>query len=75
MTNIKVKSTIVGGIGIVSFLYLINPGLGIFEFIPDMIPFIGNLDEGAASFFLLSSLAYFGIDLRNVFGTQLKKKN
>jgi len=75
MTNLKLKSTLVGFIGIISFLYLVNPGLGVFEFIPDMIPFIGNLDEGAASFFLLSALAYFGIDLRNIFGTQLKKKN
>jgi hypothetical protein len=71
----KLKPAIIGLIGIISFLYLVNPGFGIFEFIPDMVPFIGNLDEGAASFFLLSVLAYFGIDLRNVFGTQLKKKN
>jgi len=71
----KLKSGIVGLIGLISFLYLINPGLGVFEFIPDMIPFIGNLDEGAASFLLLSALAYFGVDLQNVFGTKLKKKN
>jgi hypothetical protein len=71
----KYKSVIVGLIGMISFLYLINPGLGVFEFIPDMVPFIGNLDEGAASFLLLSALAYFGIDLRNVFGTKLKKNN
>lgn len=71
----KYKSVIVGSIGLISFLYLINPGFGFFEFIPDMIPFVGNLDEGAASFFLLSALAYFGMDLRNVFGTQLRKKN
>lgn len=70
----KLKSIIVGSIGIISFLYLINPGLGVFEFIPDMIPFIGNLDEGAASFFLLSALTYFGVDLQSVFGTQLNKK-
>jgi len=55
-------------IGILSFLYLINPGLGIFEFIPDNVPFIGNLDEASATFLLLSTLAYFGIDIRNFFG-------
>jgi len=71
----KLKPAIVGLIGIISFLYLVNPGFGIFEFIPDVVPFIGNLNEGAASFLLLSALAYFGIDFRNVFGTQLNKKN
>jgi hypothetical protein len=30
-------------------IYLLNPGLGIFEFIPDNIPLIGNLDEGGAA--------------------------
>jgi len=62
------KKSVVAVIGFISFLYLINPTLGMFEFIPDNIPFIGNLDEATASFLLLSSLAYFGIDLRNIFG-------
>lgn len=70
---VKIKSIIVGAIGIISGLYLINPGFGVFEFIPDAIPFIGNLDEGMAAFLSLSALAYFGVDLRNVFGTKLKK--
>ncbi len=52
---------------ILSFLYLLNPTLGIFEFIPDNIPFIGNIDEGAAVFLILSALKYFGHDVRNVF--------
>lgn len=69
----KIKSIIVGAIGTISGLYLINPGFGIFEFIPDAIPFIGNLDEGLATFFLLSTLAYFGVDLQNIFGTKFKK--
>lgn len=62
-------------IGILSALYLLNPGFGIFELIPDAVPFVGNLDEGTAAFLLLSSLAYFGIDLRNVFGTWNSRKN
>jgi uncharacterized membrane protein YkvA (DUF1232 family) len=33
------------GAGIV---YLLNPGWGIWEFIPDNIPGFGNLDEAAA---------------------------
>lgn len=41
--------------GIIYFLSLLgvvcllNPGWGILELIPDNIPFIGNLDEGAAT--------------------------
>lgn len=67
------KKIIVGSIGVLSFLYLVNPGMGIFEFIPDTIPFIGNLDEASATFLLLSCLAYFGIELRDVFGTPKTK--
>ena len=29
-------------------VYMLNPGSGIIEIIPDNIPFIGNLDEGGA---------------------------
>jgi len=68
------KKALVGVVGVLSALYLINPGFGVFEFIPDNIPLFGNLDEGGASFLLLSALAYFGVDLRDVFGKE-KKKN
>ena len=34
-------------------LYLLNPGWGVFELIPDNIPLFGNLDEGAATMLLL----------------------
>ncbi len=62
------KKSVVAVIGILAFVYLINPGFGIFEFIPDNIPLIGNLDEATATFLLLSALAYFGVDLWDVFG-------
>lgn len=68
------KKAIVAIFGILSGLYLVNPGFGIFEFIPDGIPFIGNLDEVTASFLLLSALSYFGIELRDVFGKPRGKK-
>lgn len=33
---------------LVGAVYLLNPGAGIFELLPDNLPIIGNLDEGAA---------------------------
>lgn len=68
------KKIVVVSIGILSFVYLLNPGLGFFELIPDNFPLIGNLDESAATFFVLSTLAYFGLDLRDVFGGWWKRK-
>ena len=38
--------------GIVAVVYLLNPTAGIFEIIPDNLPIIGNLDEGAAALLL-----------------------
>lgn len=61
------KSLIVAILGLLSILYIINPTAGIFELIPDNLPFVGNLDELAASTLLLNCLSYFGIDLFNIF--------
>jgi hypothetical protein len=36
-------------IALAGFVYLLNPGVGIFEIIPDNLPLIGNLDEGGAA--------------------------
>lgn len=33
---------------ILGFVYVLNPTVGILEFIPDNLPFVGNLDEGGA---------------------------
>ncbi len=35
-------------LGALSFLYILNPTMGIIELIPDNLPIIGNLDEGVA---------------------------
>ena len=35
--------------GIIGLIYLLNPTYGILELIPDNLPLIGNLDEGAAA--------------------------
>jgi uncharacterized membrane protein YkvA (DUF1232 family) len=36
-------------IALVGLIYLLNPSFGVFELIPDNIPIVGNLDEGAAA--------------------------
>jgi hypothetical protein len=62
-----IKSFLVFVLGIFSLLYILNPGAGIFELIPDNIPFLGNLDEATAVMILLACLRYFGIDIGNIF--------
>lgn len=47
---------------VLSGIYLLNPDAGVFEFLPDVIPGIGNIDEGLASAILLGGLRYFGFD-------------
>jgi uncharacterized membrane protein YkvA (DUF1232 family) len=53
--------------GLLGLLYLLNPGAGIFELIPDNIPLIGNLDEAAAVLLILNCLRFFGIDFTRYF--------
>jgi len=55
------------GLALLSVLYILNPGAGIFELIPDNIPVIGNLDEATAVMILLACLRYFNIDIGNLF--------
>ena len=69
----KGKPLIVVLIGILSVLYLLNPGAGIFELIPDNVPFIGNLDEATAVFFLISCFRYFGIDIADIFNRSRRR--
>lgn len=40
---------IVYTVSILGIFYLLNPGAGILELLPDNLPIIGNLDEGAAA--------------------------
>ncbi|MDJ0626354.1 MAG: DUF1232 domain-containing protein [Candidatus Caenarcaniphilales bacterium] len=61
------KNFIIGGIGAISGLYLINLSWGGLEFLPDALPFIGNLDEATATLLLLASMRYFGIDVLEMF--------
>lgn len=62
-----VKEMLVLGAGGVALLYLINPTAGVFEFIPDVVPIIGNLDEVGATAILLGALRYYGFDPTRLF--------
>ncbi len=42
--------------GAVSLIYILNPTSGIAEIIPDIIPYIGNLDEATATGILIWSV-------------------
>ncbi|MFN5538806.1 MAG: hypothetical protein ACK481_01920 [Candidatus Melainabacteria bacterium] len=61
------KNLVIGGLAAFSAVYLVAPTGGLFEFIPDMVPFIGNLDEVTATMMLLAALKYFGFDLMEMF--------
>ena len=67
------KSFAVFCMGVISFLYLLNVGVGVIELIPDNIPLIGNLDEGAAAILLIICLKYFGLDLTKIFKKDIDK--
>ncbi len=67
------KKLFVGVMGLLSLVYILNPGMGFLEILPDNLPGVGNLDEAAAATLLLSCLAYFGLDLSSIFGRPKKE--
>ncbi len=67
------KNILVIVVGLISVIYLLNPGAGIIEIIPDNIPLIGNLDEAGAIALLLMCLKYFGIELPDIFSRDKDK--
>jgi hypothetical protein len=68
------KGFIVFCLGVIALLYLLNIGMGFIEFIPDNIPFVGNLDETGAVALLLMCLRYFGIDVTRIFEKKMDNK-
>jgi len=53
-------------------VYMLNPTAGFIEFIPDNLPFVGNVDEGLIMILLLACLKYLGLDIPL---TKSSKKN
>ena len=41
---------------VLGVIYILNPTFGIFELIPDNLPYIGNLDEASAVFLIVACL-------------------
>ena len=62
-----IRDLLVLASGILSALYLLNISFGVAEFIPDNIPIFGNLDEAAATGLLINCLAYFGLNVGQLF--------
>ncbi len=63
-----IKKILVAVAGLFSLVYLLNPGAGVFELIPDNFPIIGNLDEAVAVAIILAAFRYYGIDLTSFLG-------
>ena len=66
----KAKDVFIAILGVIALIYLLNPGAGILEIIPDNLPVIGNIDEATAGLVLFSCLRYFGMDISNLFKKQ-----
>ncbi|MBL7946064.1 MAG: DUF1232 domain-containing protein [Flavobacteriales bacterium] len=64
------KKVLVALAGALAFLYLVNPTFGVFEFLPDNLPLVGNIDEATATMVLLGALRFFGWDLTKLFVKQ-----
>ena len=64
------KEMLIIALTVVAGIYMLNPTLGVFEFIPDVTPIIGNLDEAGATLIILNSLRYYGVNLDRLFGTR-----
>ena len=57
---VKVSAAMVA---LVSAVYLLNPGFGVFELLPDNLPGVGNLDEAFFQYAFFVSLAALGVNL------------
>jgi uncharacterized membrane protein YkvA (DUF1232 family) len=74
MVTRLIKEMFILGLAFFAAVYLMFPTLGIFELIPDAIPIIGSLDEGAATLILLNTLNYYGFNITNLYGKPTKQR-
>ncbi len=70
-----IKNVLVAVAGLLSLVYLVNPGAGVFELIPDNIPIVGNLDEAVAVAIILAAFRYYGIDLTAFLGRGVRGRS
>lgn len=70
-----IKKILVAGAALLSLVYLLNPGAGVIELIPDNFPIIGNLDEAAAVAIILAAFRFYGIDLTTFLGRGVKDRS
>ena len=70
-----IKNILVALAGLLSLVYLLNPGAGVFELIPDNFPIIGNLDEAVAVAIILAAFRYYGIDLTSFLGRGVRDRS
>ncbi len=63
----KAKDVFILLLGVIALIYILNPGAGIFELLPDNLPFVGNIDEATAGIILVACFRYFGFDIANLF--------
>jgi uncharacterized membrane protein YkvA (DUF1232 family) len=67
MPSSRTRQVILGIVAVaIGAIYLVNPTAGVLELIPDMLPFVGNLDEAGAT-----ALLIYGI--RELRGSQPKQ--
>ena len=67
------KKLFIAFLALISVVYLINPTAGVFELLPDNIPFIGNIDETLAAYVLYSAFEFFRGKNVGLFGTGKNK--
>ena len=57
---------------VASFFYLLNPGFGFVDLIPDSLPVAGNVDEAAATALLLRAVGKWREDMKTIKGSKAK---
>ncbi|MFM7051048.1 MAG: hypothetical protein ACKOYN_02800 [Planctomycetota bacterium] len=56
-----IATTVACVLALFSGAYLVNPTLGVFEFLPDNLPIVGNLDEAFFTLVFFGALTALGI--------------